>query len=117
MSSIRLCVPAAETLPAHVWERCHDLYGPTILDGVDNTERALRPGSSGRAVPGYQIKLVDPDGGVVGLAALATAEGGPDLSYGAVFLATAPVCASVAVMALLLPAPQEGQDESAAVRR
>lgn len=74
MSSIRLCVPAAETLPAHVRERC-------------------------------------------GLAALATAEGGPDLSYGAVFLATAPVCASVAVMALLLPAPQEGQDESAAVRR
>ncbi|MDP9607957.1 MULTISPECIES: benzoate-CoA ligase family protein [Streptomyces] len=72
VSSIRLCVSAAETLPAHVWKRWHDLYGLTILDGVgstemlhvycSNTERALRPGSSGRAVPGYQIKLVDPDG-------------------------------------------------------
>lgn len=75
MSSIRLCVSAAETLPAHVWQRWHDLYGLTILDGVgstemlhiycSNTERALRPGSSGRAVPGYQIKLVDPDAGDV----------------------------------------------------
>lgn len=75
LSSVRLCVSAAESLPAHVWERWRDLYGLTILDGVgstemlhiycSNTERALRPGSSGRAVPGYQIKLVDPDGGDV----------------------------------------------------
>ncbi|WP_037836211.1 benzoate-CoA ligase family protein [Streptomyces sp. NRRL F-5650] len=75
VSSLRLCVSAAETLPAHVWERWHDLYGLTILDGVgstemlhiycSNTERALRPGSSGRAVPGYRIKLVDPDGAEV----------------------------------------------------
>ncbi|MFF8617390.1 benzoate-CoA ligase family protein [Streptomyces sp. NPDC015350] len=73
MSSVRLCVSAAETLPAHVWERWHEVYGLTILDGVgstemlhiycSNTERSLRPGSSGQAVPGYQIKLVDPDGG------------------------------------------------------
>ncbi|WP_033894738.1 benzoate-CoA ligase family protein [Streptomyces anulatus] len=73
MSSIRLCISAAENLPAHVWERWHEVYGLTILDGVgstemlhiycSNTERSLRPGSSGQAVPGYQIKLVDPDGG------------------------------------------------------
>ncbi|MEU2889620.1 benzoate-CoA ligase family protein [Streptomyces albidoflavus] len=72
LSSIRLCISAAESLPAHVWERWRDLYGLMILDGVgstemlhiycSNTERALRPGSSGRAVPGYQIKLIDPDG-------------------------------------------------------
>ncbi|CAM5606607.1 2-aminobenzoate-CoA ligase OS=Streptomyces alboniger OX=132473 GN=CP975_27805 PE=4 SV=1 [Streptomyces alboniger] len=72
MSSVRMCVSAAETLPAHVWQRWHDLYGLTILDGVGSTEmlhiycsntaRALRPGASGRPVPGYAIKLVAPDG-------------------------------------------------------
>ncbi|MEU4896116.1 MFS transporter [Streptomyces sp. NPDC044780] len=59
-------------------------------------------------------------GGVIGLAALvtlATADGGPDLSYRAVFVATAAVCAGVAVMALALPAPQEDRDESGAMRR
>ncbi|CAM5633680.1 MULTISPECIES: MFS transporter [Streptomyces] len=59
-------------------------------------------------------------GGVVGLSALvtlATADGGPDLSYRAVFVATAAVCAGVAVMALALPAPQEGRDESVAMQR
>ncbi|WP_331254482.1 MFS transporter [Streptomyces halstedii] len=59
-------------------------------------------------------------GGVVGLAALvtlATADGGPDLSYRAVFMATAAVCVGVAVMALALPAPQEGRGESVAMRR
>ncbi|MFE6286282.1 MFS transporter [Streptomyces sp. NPDC057877] len=48
-------------------------------------------------------------GGVVGLAALvtlATAAGGPGLSYDAVFLAVAAVCAAVAVMACALPVPR-----------
>lgn len=57
-------------------------------------------------------------GGAVGLAALvtlATADGGPTLSYRAVFVATAVVCAGVGVMAFLLPAPWEGRDESVAL--
>ena len=59
-------------------------------------------------------------GGVVGLAilvTLATAHGGSDLSYRAVFVATAAVCAGVAVMALALPAPQGGRDKLAGSRR
>ncbi|WP_447041745.1 MFS transporter [Streptomyces sp. DSM 118878] len=47
-------------------------------------------------------------GGVVGLAALATlatAHGGTDLSYGAVFVAMAAVCATTAVTASAVPAP------------
>ncbi|WP_328336045.1 MFS transporter [Streptomyces violaceus] len=59
-------------------------------------------------------------GGVIGLAALvtlATADGGAGLSYTAVFLATAAVCAGVAVMALALPAPRDGRDEGVARRR
>lgn len=59
-------------------------------------------------------------GGVVGLAALvtlATAHGGSELSYRAVFMATAAVSAGVAVMALALPAPHEGRDETIGPRR
>jgi benzoate-CoA ligase family protein len=83
LSSVRLCVSAAETLPAHVWHRWHDLYGLTILDGVGSTEMlhiycsntpgAVRPGSSGRPVPGYEVKLVGPDGADV------TGEGGGEM--------------------------------------
>ncbi|MDK0524690.1 MFS transporter [Streptomyces sp. ML-6] len=59
-------------------------------------------------------------GGVVGLAALvtlATADGGPDLAYRTVFVAMAAVCAGVAVLALALPAPRKGRDDSVAIRR
>ncbi|WPO70541.1 benzoate-CoA ligase family protein [Streptomyces sp. KN37] len=72
LSSVRLCVSAAEPLPATVWHAWHDTHGLAILDGVGSTEMlhiycsntpgAERPGSSGKAVPGYEIKLVDSDG-------------------------------------------------------
>jgi benzoate-CoA ligase len=69
LSSVRLCVSAAEALPAELWRRWHDAYGVAILDGIGSTEmlhifcsntaEALRPGSSGRPVPGYELKLLD----------------------------------------------------------
>jgi benzoate-CoA ligase family protein len=68
LSSVRLCVSAAESLPAEIWRRWHDTYGLTILDGIGSTEmlhifcsnttERLRPGSSGVAVPGYDLKLL-----------------------------------------------------------
>jgi benzoate-CoA ligase family protein len=71
-SSVRLCVSAAEPLPAEVWHRWHERYGLVILDGVGSTEMLhiycsntvgnVAPGSSGRPVPGYEVKLVDDDG-------------------------------------------------------
>ena len=74
-SSARLCVSAAEPLPAEVWHRWHDMHGLVILDGVGSTEMLhiycsntaedVAPGSSGRPVPGYDVKLVDDDGDVV----------------------------------------------------
>jgi benzoate-CoA ligase family protein len=74
-SSVRLCVSAAEPLPAEVWHRWHEQYGLVILDGIGSTEMLhiycsntlddVTPGSSGRAVPGYDVKLVDDDGDVV----------------------------------------------------
>ena len=72
LSSIRHCVAAAEALPAEVWRRWKDAFGLTILDGVGSTEMLhiycsnrlddLRPGSSGKPVPGYELKILDEKG-------------------------------------------------------
>jgi benzoate-CoA ligase family protein len=73
LSSIRHCVAAAEALPAEVWRRWKDAFGLTILDGVGSTEMLhiycsnrlddVRPGSSGKPVPGYELKILDEEGG------------------------------------------------------
>ena len=75
LSSIRHCVAAAEALPAEVWRRWKDAFGLTILDGVGSTEMLhiycsnrlddLRPGSSGKPVPGYELKILDDAGNPV----------------------------------------------------
>ena len=72
LSSVRHCVAAAEALPAEVWRRWKDAYGLTILDGVGSTEMLhiycsnrlddVRPGSSGKPVPGYELKILDDEG-------------------------------------------------------
>lgn len=71
-SSLRLCVSAGESLPAELFTRWHDRFGTEILDGIGSTEilhifisnRAgeVKPGSSGRAVPGYEALIVDEQG-------------------------------------------------------
>ncbi len=75
LSSIRHCVAAAESLPAEVWRRWKEAYSLTIIDGVGSTEMLhiycsnrvddVRPGSSGKPVPGYELKILDPDGSPV----------------------------------------------------
>jgi benzoate-CoA ligase len=75
LSSIRHCVAAAEALPAEVWRRWKDAFGLTILDGVGSTEMLhiycsnrlddVRPGSSGKPVPGYELKILDDAGDAV----------------------------------------------------
>lgn len=72
LTSIRHCVAAAEALPAEVWRRWFQTFDLTILDGVGSTEMLhiycsnrlddLRPGSSGKPVPGYELKILDDDG-------------------------------------------------------
>ena len=72
LSSIRHCVAAAEALPAEVWRRWNDAFGLTILDGVGSTEMLhiycsnrlddVCPGSSGKPVPGYELKILDDEG-------------------------------------------------------
>ncbi len=71
-ASVRLACSAAEPLPAETFERFKENFGVTILDGIgstemlhiylSNTETDLKPGTSGVAVPGYELKLIDDDG-------------------------------------------------------
>jgi 4-hydroxybenzoate-CoA ligase len=72
---LRRCVSAGEALPAEVGARWRQLFGVEILDGVGSTELlhiflSNRPGdvvlgTSGVAVPGYELRLVDPSGHAV----------------------------------------------------
>ena len=71
-SSVRACVSAAEALPAAVLARWRAMTGVAILDGIGSTEMLhiycsntledLAPGTSGRPVPGYELRLVDERG-------------------------------------------------------
>ena len=71
-STVRACVSAAEALPAAVLARWQSLTGVPILDGIGSTEMLhiycsntlsdLAPGTSGRPVPGYELRLVDERG-------------------------------------------------------
>lgn len=71
-TSVRLAVSAGEALPAPLLERIGARFGMEVLDGIGTTEAlhiflsnqsgAVRPGTSGTAVPGYEVKLVDDDG-------------------------------------------------------
>jgi len=69
MSSIRLCVSAAEALQPEVYRQWKEKFGVDILDGIGSTELlhifisnregSVAPGSSGTAVPGYDLKIED----------------------------------------------------------
>jgi benzoate-CoA ligase len=71
-STVRTCVSAAEALPAAVLSRWQAMTGVPILDGIGSTEMLhiycsntlddLAPGTSGRPVPGYELRLVDEHG-------------------------------------------------------
>jgi benzoate-CoA ligase len=69
LSSIRLAVSAGEALPPALYERFKRRFAIDIIDGIGSTEALhmfisnrpgdIRPGSSGRVVPGYQARIVD----------------------------------------------------------
>lgn len=71
-SSLRLCVSAGEALPPHLGEAWQQTFGVEILDGIGSTEMlhmwmsnhagAVRYGSSGNLLEGYEARLLDQDG-------------------------------------------------------
>lgn len=73
--SLRLSVSAGEALPAEVGKAWEARFGTEILDGLGSTEMLhiflsnrpgeVRYGTSGKAVPGYQLKIVDEENRVV----------------------------------------------------
>ena len=72
---LRCCVSAGEALPPDVGRRWSERYGVDILDGIGSTEMLhifisnhpgdVKYGTTGKPVPGYDIRLVDDDGNVI----------------------------------------------------
>jgi 2-aminobenzoate-CoA ligase len=72
LAGLRRAVSAGEALPATVWHAVHDAAGLAIIDGIGSTEMLhvfiaaadddIRPGSTGRAVPGYRAAVLDDEG-------------------------------------------------------
>ncbi len=72
LSCLRLCISSGEALPAELYRRWYDAFGVEVLDGVGSSEAyhiyissrpgAVRQGSVGQVVPGYEAVLVGADG-------------------------------------------------------
>lgn len=71
-ASVRQGVSAGEALPPRMFHGMRDRFGVEVLDGIGSTEMlhifisnrpgAVRPGSSGTPVPGYDIEIRDENG-------------------------------------------------------
>src|SRR5207302_1266737 len=69
LSSIRHAISAGEPLPAALFRRFKDRFDIEILDALGSTEMLhmvisnrpgeVRPGSSGKIIPGYEARIVD----------------------------------------------------------
>ncbi|MCV2887402.1 benzoate-CoA ligase family protein [Ruegeria aquimaris] len=74
--TLRRCISAGEALPEEIGRSWRRQWGVDILDGVGSTEMLhiflsnapgdVVYGTSGRAVPGYEVRLVDESGADVG---------------------------------------------------
>lgn len=72
ISSLRKCISAGETLPLKVWQDWYDVTNLKIIDGIGATEMLhifissneenLKPGATGKAVTGYEAKIIDQNG-------------------------------------------------------
>jgi 2-aminobenzoate-CoA ligase len=69
LSSLRLAVSAGEALPAKTFEAWNSRFKVPLLDGIGGTEMLhvfisnrvgdAAPGAAGRAVSGYEVRIVD----------------------------------------------------------
>ncbi|MDT0378239.1 AMP-binding protein [Streptomyces sp. DSM 42041] len=72
VTSLRRCVSAGEHLPAATWEAWRERTGLRLIDGIGATEMlhifisaaddAIRPGTTGLPVPGFEARVVGDDG-------------------------------------------------------
>ncbi len=69
--ALRVCTSAGEALPAEIGHHWQKAYGCEILDGIGSTEMLhiflsnrpgrVRYGTTGQAVPGYEVRLINDD--------------------------------------------------------
>lgn len=72
LSTVKACVSAGEHLHVETSDAWFDATGVRIIDGIGSTEMThifisatgddIRPGSTGKPVPGYAACLLDPEG-------------------------------------------------------
>ena len=72
LSSLKKCVSAGETLPKATFDAWFEATGLRLIDGIGATEMlhifisasgdAIRPGATGKPVPGYEAKVIDENG-------------------------------------------------------
>jgi 2-aminobenzoate-CoA ligase len=72
LTALRACVSAGESLPRPTWEAWLAATGLKLIDGIGGTEMLhifisaagddIRPGATGRAVPGFEARIVDDAG-------------------------------------------------------
>jgi 2-aminobenzoate-CoA ligase len=72
LRGLRRPVSAGEHLPGSTWQAFYDATGVKIIDGIGSTEMLhifisssddeIRPGSTGRVVPGYEAAILDDEG-------------------------------------------------------
>lgn len=75
LAGVRRCVSAGEFLPAALWEAFHRATGIKLIDGIGATEMLhvfisaadgeIRPGATGRPVPGFRAAVLDRAGAPV----------------------------------------------------
>ena len=75
---LRRCISAGEPLPEHIGQRWREIVGSDILDGIGSTEMLhiflsnrpddIRYGTTGKAVPGYELRILDDAGDEVAMA-------------------------------------------------
>ncbi len=76
IDSLRMTISSAELLTPDVYRRFKAEFGVEILDGTGSTELChiflsnrlgdIKPGSTGKPVPGFDMRLLDDDGRPVG---------------------------------------------------
>ncbi len=72
VDGLRACISSAEILSPEIYHRFKEEFGVEVLDGTGSTEIChiflsnrfgeVRPGSTGKVVPGYNTRLIDEDG-------------------------------------------------------
>jgi 2-aminobenzoate-CoA ligase len=72
ISTLRKCVSAGEALPKGTFQAWYEATGLKLMDGIGATEMLhifiaaredeIRPGATGKPVPGYEARIVDDEG-------------------------------------------------------